>query len=676
MTIPKICSTVGLGLLFITLFMSGLLAHAFGPPRKYYVSLDKVVKRSNAAFTASILSVEGRETEHATVRSFKVRPIKSVFGPFPSQKVVACSYQKKKPDPWGGVVRGRDGKIIGRRAPVNIYITGSGLEFSVKPGDEVILLLGSEVVPGKEAKVLRLEKPDAGEYIAGLYTHYKQPSGSDEPDKAPESSTTPETGARGKGGSAVRQTDGQITISTDLKFLPSLAGDPERVYISTMLSGVGYPFKTLYRVEFSIRDDRSNEYFRAMFNSCTWTVRICDEDWNLGPGGFGAFPVGEKETLSVRDVRTFPHVFDGPNKPLVGKYVTFLSDARYKTRENILELLWPLELSNLPAGTYGLWGMIVRKRDRKEVPGAVWLRWATLVNPQESETDTAESQYERLMTRVQGLTVRKRGVEALQELHKIYALKDAQVSYKKVGQARARALKILGFTRTFMLGDEEYKMRNLSRVFFRDLLPKPDILERRVIMDGTFPFDRYLYLNIVAGRTHKKKLHPVFAYLSPELDLDRCLESRDPWVVSSALYMARKGYAGLDPQTVVTRWESPGAFWDEVCTQQAVLYMARQSAEAIKGLEIKNSAVKEALEMLKDPLPNECQVQVVFADETVQKKGRPPVRVLKNEATVKARSCGEGTLCVPPGRYQIETPAGNSRTFTAKPGRFVRVVIP
>jgi len=107
----------------------------------------------------------------------------------------------------------------------------------------------------------------------------------------------------------------------------------------------------------------------------------------------------------------------------------------------------------------------------------------------------------------------------------------------------------------------------------------PDVLRHRHEADGDLEPERLLYLAVAVGREHSEPATENAEYVLPEIDIVGALRSADPWVVSAALFVARKRQIELDIDEILARWQGRMP-WDEVCTEQALLYLAgRRPAE-------------------------------------------------------------------------------------------------
>jgi len=106
-----------------------------------------------------------------------------------------------------------------------------------------------------------------------------------------------------------------------------------------------------------------------------------------------------------------------------------------------------------------------------------------------------------------------------------------------------------------------------------------------------------------------------------------CLNSPDPWMVSTILFLARKKKEMISPQDVIRRWESRPDLWDDVTEDQALLYLATYPMHVIHNLKIHNDDVRDVIQRSfkeKDnPLLFQCTFnidrdnKIVFLDTSI-----------------------------------------------------------
>lgn len=134
-------------------------------------------------------------------------------------------------------------------------------------------------------------------------------------------------------------------------------------------------------------------------------------------------------------------------------------------------------------------------------------------------------------------------------------------------------------------GNERYEINDLYRAY-QYLLTRRDELRSRIVVDRDLPPGRFLVLMAAMGMAHPSTPPGTpTMYAWPEVDLARALRSADPWVVSGALFVARKTDVSLPASAIFERWQSRSDRWDDICTEQALLYLARlpRDAPAVAG---------------------------------------------------------------------------------------------
>ncbi len=231
------------------------------------------------------------------------------------------------------------------------------------------------------------------------------------------------------------------------------------------------------------------------------------------------------------------------------------------------------------------------------------------------------------------------------------------------------------------------------------------------------PLARVVYLFAVLGRPHPPALdNPLLEPVAPEVDRERALSSPDPWLVSAALFLARKGYGSLRPQVVLERWGRLPHLWEQVCTGQALLYLATRPQGEWQTLQATPPTSSGSWPALK-PIPAGKQewvevwtlrrgAETFLSPRYLARIGcqrlrltrwhkvrggadTPRVRRWKGDTGPRwqpgrrrwtaPRDCRQGYLVLPPGHYTLDFLARHahrrSRGFACREGRLTRVVI-
>jgi hypothetical protein len=225
--------------------------------------------------------------------------------------------------------------------------------------------------------------------------------------------------------------------------------------------------------------------------------------------------------------------------------------------------------------------------------------------------------------------------------------------------------------------------------FYNDFMARPDRLHSVYKAKGDLPLERYYYFMILSdGMKDPAKL----------------VTSLDPWLVSAALFLARKGELKVDPQKVVQRWGERPDLWEHVCEEQALLFLSLQPREALESLEVENEDVAMTLEDLKKPEGGLCAVHALLFWTHPREDMGLEVMGLRSEMRLERIDDGggrgkstkvdltrmEGGLLQPTeGKYILSHVSGSggsggeyagihgsSKVFEAKKGIFTRVLIP
>jgi len=245
----------------------------------------------------------------------------------------------------------------------------------------------------------------------------------------------------------------------------------------------------------------------------------------------------------------------------------------------------------------------------------------------------------------------------------------------------------------FRLGKERYLVSDLGLLFQRVLLPQPEVVYSRLDTRRELPLARFLYLCVVAGQPHPRPpANRMLEYALPRLDLKRALASPDPWLVSAALFLARKGLGRLRARAVVERWQAWPDLWDQVCTDQALLFLAGRPRSELAGLKVGQSPGDLDLARLKPLAPGRgCPVQALIfwvgslklaATDYLGKAhcARLRVRGASPDSRDEKPPCSGEALRLAPGKYILRylssRAQGQSQAFTCRAGGGVRLVIP
>lgn len=112
--------------------------------RLFFEPLDDVLARTRTAIVVDIRSAEPRYRHIYRELTFVATPVETLFGKNVSNPLLDCQYEQ-------GLVHSR-GDLV-----VSPLVSGSGMEFDVKSGDRVILLIGADGNERTAWNVLRIE---------------------------------------------------------------------------------------------------------------------------------------------------------------------------------------------------------------------------------------------------------------------------------------------------------------------------------------------------------------------------------------------------------------------------------------------------------------------------------------------------------------------------------------
>ncbi|MBN1865800.1 hypothetical protein JW916_00780 [Candidatus Sumerlaeota bacterium] len=448
------------------------------------------------------------------------------------------------------------------------------------------------------------------------------------------------------------------------------------------------PFRSLRRVALSVRNTEGDEVFRAMFNPSS----ICDP---IPPGKFGVFLQDERGQIDEKSVG--PHEFAGQFEELAAPSGALLAGTEAKHSDGVWHTTWVVRLSgDLPPGLYEAFSRAI-PRGKKTAP---WVSACLIEKPFKSvaidESDEAESppssSSDFLTTTTipdhavpleEALELEKSGhlAEALRRLSEAYGVEaPVQAYYDTLDRKKMEILEAV--TEGTPLdpaksGQDALSIRDF-RVLYERALMQPDVLRSVVDVDDDLPPARYFHLQILGS------------------EAAAAIQSPDPWLVSAALFQARKGRMQIGPAEVIRRWESRPDLWDDVCTQQALLYFASLDSDTSPTLEVANEDIESALARMQAPPDGRCLLQPLcfwqnaspllelrilsslggLTLQTLDKNGRPI-----GEGREIAPETSGGCIAVERGSYAIRHVAGDgngssyggSKSFAAQPGRFVRV---
>ncbi len=219
------------------------------------------------------------------------------------------------------------------------------------------------------------------------------------------------------------------------------------------------------------------------------------------------------------------------------------------------------------------------------------------------------------------------------------------------------------------------------------MLMSPDVLRHRHVAGGDLEPERLLYLAVAVGEAHAEAAQGNAEYVLPEIDVVGALTSADPWLVSAALFVARKQQIELGIDEILVRWRG-GLPWDEVCTEQALLYLAGRRPAELATVELPSEAAR-----LDDANPDGVEIHPWLflssgdwsAELVTVAPGRGLVFEVRDSTmdVITERPVGpdEGTMELPATgnyysfRYLDGSMHGSSRFVDGEAGVFVRMAV-
>lgn len=344
--------------------------------------------------------------------------------------------------------------------------------------------------------------------------------------------------------------------------------------------------------------------------------------------------------------------------------------------------------------------------------GPVWAKSFSAQKHGESSVPSYSAKFQE----AEYLYNNKLQIEALKAVSQVYEHEvPVQSFYDSLDKFKLEILRSLKDNFIIKKGKETYSVGGLINFFKQVLISRPDELRLFYITSHELPMGRFLYLNIVMGKEVKNSSSTsLIVPASPAIDLEKAVRSLDPWLVSSGLFMARKGKYHIEPQIVVDRWQERPDLWDDVCTRMALLYLAGFSRQTLRELKIENPDIEAWLSELKQiNQAGQCPVQTLTFWQTIpdyqtdsyfkplncgdgQIKGLAPdkksdgttVKQWKGDNSQKYRAfplaendifCEENLTYLKAGKYLISYSTGQAHSrslpFQVRSGRMIRLVI-
>ncbi len=430
------------------------------------------------------------------------------------------------------------------------------------------------------------------------------------------------------------------------------------------------PFRTHGRVELSWLNGEGREVFRALYNTSSRANPV-------PPEAYGVFNL-EDDTVESAGIEAYMEVTLGG--------FTLLTDSVTDRQDGLLSVAWAVRPPESLTGPIELRARVLPKSE----DSGVWLPLGVLEHDDEvwrvAEANSREAVFDGRLPDPYAIMLEEG--DAAAALRSLEELWDRGDDPRTIRAIRTKALGQIDESGGFTTGDESYVLSDI-RALFEWLLLEPDVLRLRLPVEGDLAPERLLYLAIVVGEEHASPAQENSSYVMPEIDLHAALLSPDPWVVSAALFLARKQDIEIDLSGLLARWLDSNS-WDETCTDQALLYIAGRPAEELTGIsdippevadleEAKTDGVEiQAWSFLSsgqwDPdltlFDSDAGLVLEVRDSTMDVIHERPVSAGNGTLTVSATNINYYSF-----RYLDDAMHGESRFISGTGGTFVRMAV-
>jgi hypothetical protein len=355
------------------------------------------------------------------------------------------------------------------------------------------------------------------------------------------------------------------------------------------------PFRTHGRLELSWLDGQGRELFRAFYNTSSRANPA-------PPEAFGVFNL-EDDTFESAGIDAYMEV------ALAG--FTFLTDSEATRQNGVLSVAWAIRPPDSLTDPIELRARLLPKRSesgewaplgRLEFVDGTWQ-----VEETEGEASRETAFNGRLPAPFSIMFEEGDPTAALRALTELW---DEGGDPRTIRAIRTRALREIGEAGSFATGSDSYKLADI-RMVYEWMLMSPDVLHFRLPVVGDLAPERLLYLAIAIGTEHAEPASRGGEYVLPDIDFPTALGSADPWLVSAALFMARKQDLDVDIGDLLMRWQGSNA-WDETCTEQALLYLASRPAADLAQSFADVPELPPEVAGLADATENKVEIQALL----------------------------------------------------------------
>lgn len=222
------------------------------------------------------------------------------------------------------------------------------------------------------------------------------------------------------------------------------------------------------------------------------------------------------------------------------------------------------------------------------------------------EADARPPEYSRLFDRVEVLERSGRPLEALRLIPDIYRQEIPVDAFHGSLERKKRALVgALKRQESIPIGEDCCTMSDI-RQMFQALLGRPETLYQEAPASIAPPLELFLYTLAVV---QPAAAGPAGGPPSYDALAEAAIQSLDPWLTTTGIFLARKGNIGNKGQKILLRWQVRPDLWEDTTQVQALLFLARLTTSQLEELPVENQEIRLALENLKPVTAAGCRVQ-------------------------------------------------------------------
>jgi len=263
--------------------------------------------------------------------------------------------------------------------------------------------------------------------------------------------------------------------------------------------------------------------------------------------------------------------------------------------------------------------------------------------------DSAQSPlYAKYYDRVLALEKAGKPAAALAAIPKVYEAEIPVDAFYQTLDKKKRSLLLALINSSESKSDmEDYNL------YYRSQLLMPDTLKSVYRTSGDLPPERYFYMLVILNNSESRTRKEDF------------IKSTDPWLAASALFIARKNGSYLSPNDVVKHWQRNIHLWDDVCEEQALLYLARHSTADLKKIAIENEDVREQINQLKVPQAGIGEVQIFTFSSSY---GKPALSLAASNSPLNLTLQTMGVYDEILSEKKLGKNVAQTKTLALKPG--------